>query len=358
MGCVCTAAAGGGRWGAGTAAAVPPCAAQVLGGKGDTDDPRSLATLLSVPLLWASYAVVARAVLTSDALPLPLEVVNLGAYAVATCGLLGLLAAGLVGLSTTPAARASFLVQTTTVLVPLFEATALRRRLPARLWASVGVSAVAITLFTGLPSLPLAPGDAASMGAAVAYSAHVLRLSALAGRLPSALPLAAAKSGVQATYAAAYALAVGGGVAGLAATLGDAAAAVTAAPATVTATATATAAASTAAAAAAANSGGGGSGASAPAVLAGVVWMGLAGTAAATWAQVAGQRGVRPAAAGVIYAGQPAAAAAAAAVVLGEALSPTQVAAVALTLVGAGSLWDVPNGGGGGRGEEPPTVDG
>ncbi|GAB0495869.1 hypothetical protein MMPV_007178 [Pyropia vietnamensis] len=404
------AAAGVAAAGAAGAAAAPSAAAR------DTDDPRSLAILTTVPLLWASYAVVARAVLTSDALPLPLAVVNLGAYAVATVGLLGLLAAGvgrgaplpsplkpdtssaaseattvsgetvyqsiatatapttplatetptavpplppfglvrtvlvaaelgaylfagstlqLVGLTTTPAARATFLVQTTTVMVPLFEATALRRRLPPRLWASVGVSAVAITLFTGLPSLPLAPGDAASLGAAVAYSAHVLRLSALAGRLPSALPLAAAKAGVQALYAAAYAVAVLGGVPALAATLSDVAAAVVARVPTAidTATTIATSAtAATAATAATTATGSGGDGASAPVVLAGVVWMGLAGTAAATWAQVEGQRGVRPAAAGVIYAGQPAAAAAAAALVLGEGLSATQVAAVVLTL--------------------------
>lgn len=101
------------------------------------------------------------------------------------------------GLTRVPADRAAFLVQTSTLVVPLLDAA--RRgglgRLPARTWAASFLAFAGVVTMTGgaaslasffsasSPPAALAlpaNGDAFILGAALIYSWHVIRLSALA----------------------------------------------------------------------------------------------------------------------------------------------------------------------------------
>jgi drug/metabolite transporter (DMT)-like permease len=106
------------------------------------------------------------------------------------------------GLETIPADRGAFLVQTTTLLVPLLQALTQGglATVPARTWgacllAFCGVLLMGSTASDGSLSLSFAigNGDLLVLGAALLYSVHVLRLSALAPGV-EALRLALAKA--------------------------------------------------------------------------------------------------------------------------------------------------------------------
>ena len=207
----------------------------------------------------------------------------------------------LLGLQLTDAARAGFIVQLTTVLVPLAEALVLRRALPPRLWAAVAAATAGIAQISVLGGAASGDprGDALVAASAVMYTAHVVRLGEFAAALP-ALGLAKAKAAAQLALNVATlgALQAGGGV-----DLGGWAASLTPAEA---------------------------------ATLGGVcLWNGLVPSAFTTWAQSYGQSAVSPTAANVLYSLQPVTNAAIAAVVLGEVLTPDEVGGGALVLLGA-----------------------
>jgi len=207
----------------------------------------------------------------------------------------------LLGLQLTDAARAGFIVQLTTVLVPLAEALLLRRALPPRLWAAVAAATAGIAQISVLGGAASGDprGDALVAASAVMYTAHVVRLGEFAAALP-ALGLAKAKAAAQLALNVVTlgALQAGGGV-----DLGGWAASLTPAEA---------------------------------ATLGGVcLWNGLVPSAFTTWAQSYGQSAVSPTAANVLYSLQPVTNAAIAAVVLGEVLTPDEVGGGALVLLGA-----------------------
>ena len=207
----------------------------------------------------------------------------------------------LLGLQLTDAARAGFIVQLTTVLVPLAEALLLRRALPPRLWAAVAAATAGIAQISVLGGAASGDprGDALVAASAVMYTAHVVRLGEFAAALP-ALGLAKAKAAAQLALNVVTlgALQAGGGV-----DLGGWAASLTPAEA---------------------------------ATLGGVcLWNGLVPSAFTTWAQSYGQSAVSPTAANVLYSVQPVTNAAIAAVVLGEVLTPDEVGGGALVLLGA-----------------------
>uniref|UniRef100_A0A0G4H494 EamA domain-containing protein n=1 Tax=Chromera velia CCMP2878 TaxID=1169474 RepID=A0A0G4H494_9ALVE len=114
----------------------------------------------------------------------------------------------LFGLQNTPASRAAFEVQTTTVLVPLLASVTGGERVRGSLWVSVALAfAGVVTLAGGSVSLfpsegqslslqNLFKGDLLVILSALFYSSHVVRLGRVAPFLP-ALPLATTKIGVQ-----------------------------------------------------------------------------------------------------------------------------------------------------------------
>ena len=100
----------------------------------------------------------------------------------------------LVGLQLTDAARAGFLVQLTTVIVPLVEALLLGRRLPPQLLAACAVATAGVTSIAlgsgaldGFASSSAASsalrGDALIGCSALLYSAHVVRLGEFAAQI-------------------------------------------------------------------------------------------------------------------------------------------------------------------------------
>lgn len=203
-----------------------------------------LAVLVSVPMAWGTYAPavkIAYAAATDP--PVPGLLIALGQYVVASgCLLVAALAsapppqpppqpseaanaagwaggakawlAGLElggylfvanqlqvrGLQSVPTDRAAFLVQTTTLLVPLGQAALSGGlgKLPARTWAACALAFGGVVLMSSAQEHPAAAANAAAwagssllssgdllvLGAAAIYSAHVLRLSALAPALP------------------------------------------------------------------------------------------------------------------------------------------------------------------------------
>jgi len=212
----------------------------------------------------------------------------------------------LQGLQRTDAARAGFLVQLTTIFVPLVEAGLLGRVLPPRLWAACASATLGLGVISAEAVLTAASGDSSTLvgdalvgASALLYTTHVVRLGEYASTL-APLPLARAKAGCQLLLCLGSlgALSVAGGV--------DApawAASVT------------------------------------PAELGvlGLValWNGLVPSAFTTWAQTYGQAAVPPSAANVLYSFQPVWNAALAAVVLGETLDAAELFGGALIVFGA-----------------------
>ena len=231
----------------------------------------------------------------------------------------------LQGLQRTDAARAGFLVQLTTVLVPLVESALLGRRLPPQLLGACGAATLGIGLISA-ESLsgsgsgdPL--GDALVATSALLYTAHVIRLGECASAI-APLRLARAKAGAQVGYGTitALSLTLSGGF--------DA-------PAYVSSASSADL-----------------------AVLAGVaLWIGLIPSAFTTWAQSYGQAAVPPSAANVLYSLQPVWTALIAWLVLGEALAlPEAIGGACIVVASLLATTQPPTDGGGG--ETGPPDDG
>ncbi|KAH8058619.1 hypothetical protein JL722_5840 [Aureococcus anophagefferens] len=150
------------------------------------DDPRAsdaarVAVLCSVPVVWGTYAPAVKAVYALPAPP-PGAVFSLFYYVV-------------VGLETVSADAAAFLVQLTTVLVPVLESAAAAPP-SGRVGVRRGLSGVAVLCAEGLAAdAGQVSGDLCVVAAAVLYSLHALAPSA------SALGLATAKAGWEAAFA-------------------------------------------------------------------------------------------------------------------------------------------------------------
>merc|ERR1719506_1733941 len=190
-------------------------------------DAARVAVLCSVPVVWGTYAPAVKAVYALPAPP-PGAVFSLFYYVVALgcLGALGRAAAApgaaapdegaaraglelgaylyagnlfqVVGLETVSADAAAFLVQLTTVLVPVLESAATGRAVAreTRLACAVAFSGVAVLCAEGLAAdAGQVSGDLCVVAAAVLYSLHVVRLSA------PALGLATAKAGWEAAFA-------------------------------------------------------------------------------------------------------------------------------------------------------------
>ena len=203
----------------------------------------------------------------------------------------------LLGLQLTDAARAGFIVQLTTVLVPLAEALLLRRALPPRLWAASRRRRRASRRSACSAARRRATrGDALVAASVVMYTAHVVRLGEFAAALPALGSRRRRRRRSSAQRGDARRPAGGRRrPGGWAASLTPAEAA----------------------------------------TLGGVcLWAGWC-PAFTTWAQSYGQSAVSPTAANVLYSLQPVTNAAIAAVVLGEVLTPDEVGGGALVLLGA-----------------------
>ena len=208
-----------------------------------------LAVLLTVPAAWGTFAPAVKLAYAASPSPLPGLVFSTGQYFFATLtlltaaaavgqeeeeegrGSLGAMAdtsepatraawlAGLElggylfvanqlqvkGLGTIPADRGAFLVQTTTLVVPLLQALSEGglASVPRRTWAACVLAFVGVLLMSsdldvagglGMGSgLSFGLGDVLVLSSALLYSVHVLRLSALASGIP-ALRLSLAKA--------------------------------------------------------------------------------------------------------------------------------------------------------------------
>ena len=259
-----------------------------------------VAVLLSVPVAWGTYAPAVKAVYALPAPP-PGVVFSLAYYVVALA-CLGAVAAprrsqnplpyraggelGLylflgnlfqvVGLETVSADAAAFLVQTTTVIVPVLEARVTGKAVAGATYRNCAVAFLGVAVLCGegleTGAAPAA-GDLLILCAALCYSVHVVRLSALAPGL-DALDLARAKAAAEVGFAV---LSVAALAAATPFTEGRAFAAslAHAAPDTTAALATA------------------------------VVWCGAVTCAYTIWAQSFGQRGVTAARANLVYTSQP-----------------------------------------------------
>jgi len=202
-----------------------------------------LAVLGLVPLLWGTYTPTVKFLYNFLEAPPPGPIFNLLSYSVSFASLCftslarqtaakvkepdikdkiskrNLLTAGLelggwlflgssvqvVGLGMTTASRAGFLVQLTTVLVPLMEAGFLRSPLPLRLWFACAVATIGVALlaFEGASASGGSNqllGDGLVSLSAIFYSLHVIRLGYYLKKGVTALPLAVAKSGAELSY--------------------------------------------------------------------------------------------------------------------------------------------------------------
>jgi drug/metabolite transporter (DMT)-like permease len=323
------------------------------------------ALLAVVPLLWGSYGVAVK--LFFNALPgVPVSVLNLSGYVVAVASLLAVRLAvdrkqvsplakvdnargegacthdaswvatyvsaaelgaylffgsyaQLVGLELTSASRSALLVQLTTVMVPALDVCVLGVTPNFRLFAAA-VAAVLGVVVLGLDPTTSPPphsalsefsarslnrGDLLSILAAFLYTVHVLRLQVISLRTPSVLRLVEAKSVVQALLAS-FAVAVS------AQTTFDIASirniVLSSSPRAVLTAATC------------------------------VAWIGALTTAAATAAQVEGQRRVGPSLAAVVYSSQPAFAAALAIALLHDHLSRAEIVGGAIVVLAGASV--------------------
>ena len=182
--------------------------------------------------------------------------------------------ANLYGLSLTSADHGAFLVQLTTLLVPLAQGVR-GVPIPRRIWAAVALALAGVLLFTRDPAAAATAasdrGDALCALAAVFYATYDLRLFE-AGKAVPPLALITTKIACQAALSAAAAV--------LFVDASDAAAFLAAGDATTLAP-----------------------------LLAAALWSGVGVNALASVLQVSGQQAVGPARAQVIYAAQPLAAA-------------------------------------------------
>lgn len=110
--------------------------------------------------------------------------------------------AQLVALEYTSASRSSFLVQLTTVLVPLLDVIVLGAKPSVRIFVASAVALIGVLVLgvgpgDGRAFAPTNAGDLLSLLSAAFYTAHVLRLQRILPRMPSALRLVEAKSVVQ-----------------------------------------------------------------------------------------------------------------------------------------------------------------
>lgn len=201
-----------------------------------------LLVLASVPLAWGTYSPVVKYVYEVDP-QIPGIVFSAAYYIVATILLNGLAsreqdsssdtgeddefpymgglelgsylfianAMQVKGLETVPADRAGFLVQLTTIMVPLMQAASNRVGVPLQTWiacilAFAGViimgldgttEALTSTTTLDVSSISLSQGDLLIVAAAVLYSLHVVRLGQYATQT-TALKLAASKATTEA----------------------------------------------------------------------------------------------------------------------------------------------------------------
>ncbi|CAJ1913118.1 unnamed protein product [Cylindrotheca closterium] len=129
-----------------------------------------------------------------------------------------------IGLRTVPSDRAAFLLQLTTIFVPLVQSILARNLLliPAKTWvaccvALAGVALIGVENADGdvsfasfsLDLLQFSAGDQCIMLAAFVYTFHCIRLEKYAKEIPSAIRLAAAKASTETGWSA---LAVGAGL--------------------------------------------------------------------------------------------------------------------------------------------------
>lgn len=220
--------------------------------------------------------------------------------------------AQLQGLQRTDAAVAGFLVQLTTILVPLGETVLLGRSLPTRLWAACGSAAAGLAIISGeailavdgsggLTGSSVLVGDALVASSALLYTTHVIRLGEYAGSIQP-LPLARAKAGAQLGYGflTILTLSVSGSMDGGA--TGWAGAITTP---------------------------------EAQTLLLVMLWNGLIPSAFTTWAQTYGQAAIAPSAANVLYSFQPVWNAGIAAAILHEQITASEIAGGALIVLAA-----------------------
>lgn len=225
------------------------------------------------------------------------------AVSVRAGGELGLLkfcgtTANLYGLSLTSAAHGAFLIQLTTLIVPLAQGLQ-GVPIPRRVWAAIGLAVAGVGLFTqdpgAVPTAASAQGDALCVLAAIFYAAYDLRLYHW-GKRVTPLRLITNKIGAQACLsllALSFATSASPVFGGAAADAAAYAAAVTPDEAWLLALA--------------------------------VLWCGVVVNAIASFLQVGGQQAIGPARAQVLYASQPLWAALLAVSLLGETVGPEGV---------------------------------
>ena len=217
----------------------------------------------------------------------------------------------LQGLQRTDAAVAGFLVQLTTILVPLAESFLLGRQLSPRLWAACSAAAAGLSIISSealfadsggaVAGSSVLIGDGLVAASALLYTTHVIRLGEYAGSIEP-LPLARAKAGAQLSYGALSILAlsasgaVEGGAFGWAGAISP--------PEVQT-------------------------------LLLVMLWNGLVPSAFTTWAQTYGQAAVSPSAANVLYSFQPVWNAGIAATILHEQITPAELVGGAFIIVAA-----------------------
>ena len=217
----------------------------------------------------------------------------------------------LQGLQRTDAAVAGFLVQLTTILVPLAESFLLGRQLSPRLWAACSAAAAGLSIISSealfadsggaVAGSSVLIGDGLVAASALLYTTHVIRLGEYAGSIEP-LPLARAKAGAQLSYGflSILALSTSGAVEGGAF---------------------------------------GWAGAISPpevqTLLLVMLWNGLVPSAFTTWAQTYGQAAVSPSAANVLYSFQPVWNAGIAATILHEQITPAELVGGAFIIVAA-----------------------
>ena len=215
----------------------------------------------------------------------------------------------LYALTLTTASRVAFLVQATTVIVPMLEAALCRRAVSGRTWFACAMATSGIALLSfgggGAPASALPPGhalgDALALTSAAFFAMHVVRLQGFAAACVP-LELAWVKAATQAALTLALVLAgVAFGIFEVVPTLDGLA---VAGPHTIAA------------------------------VCALVAWNGVVPSAYTVWAQGFAQRAISAPRANLFYSAQPLAAAALAAAFLGESLGAHGAAGGAL-IVGA-----------------------
>lgn len=203
---------------------------------------QGVAVLVSVPVAWGTFEVAVRYVYALD-VPVPAFVFSLAYYTVAVVAL-GLaaivldatssktkqeknnqqewpIAGGLelggylfggnlmqvVGLQTVPSDRAAFLLQLTTIFVPLVSATLFQNasKISHRTWLACAVALVGVGLMqldsssTSDTFFSWGIGESLVVLSAVSYTFHCLRLEPFA-RETSAVKLAACKAGAETLY--------------------------------------------------------------------------------------------------------------------------------------------------------------